>query len=88
MIWSIVIEKQWFFMSAIEVIMFIMSIVALVTGLLLSNSGSTGGLASLSGQDLEIFKKTKDRGLIKVLQIVMFVIMIAFLVLGLVFHFT
>ena len=75
-------------MSAIEVIMFIMSIVALVTGLLLSNSGSTGGLASLSGQDLEIFKKTKDRGLIKVLQIVMFVIMIAFLVLGLVFHFT
>ncbi|WP_033159854.1 preprotein translocase subunit SecG [Mycoplasmoides alvi] len=75
-------------MNAIEVIMFIMSVIALIIGLLLSNSGSTGGLASLSGQDLEIFKKTKDRGLIKILQILMFIIMIAFLVLGLVFHFT
>ncbi|WP_027124170.1 preprotein translocase subunit SecG [Mycoplasmoides pirum] len=75
-------------MNAIQIIMFIMSIISLIIGLLLSNSGSTGGLASLSGQDLEIFKKTKDRGLIKVLQIVMFVIMILFLILGLVFHFT
>ncbi len=74
-------------MGAIQIIMFVMSIVSLIIGLLLSNSGSTGGLASLSGQDLEIFKKTKDRGLIKGLQIVMFVFLIVFLLLGLIFHF-
>jgi preprotein translocase subunit SecG len=32
---------------------------------MLSSSGSTQGLASMNGQDLELFKKTKDRGLIK-----------------------
>lgn len=75
-------------MGAIQIVMFVLSGFSLLFGLLLSNSGSTSGLASLSGQDLEIFKKTKDRGIIKVLQILMFVIMILFLVLGLVFHFS
>lgn len=75
-------------MGAIQIVMFVLAGFSLLFGLLLSNSGSTSGLASLSGQDLEIFKKTKDRGIIKVLQIFMFVIMILFLVLGLVFHFS
>lgn len=75
-------------MTAIQIVMFILAVMTLAIGLLLSNSGNTGGLASLSGQDLEIFKKTKDRGLIKVLQIVMFIMMLLFLLLGLVFHFT
>ncbi|WP_343251766.1 preprotein translocase subunit SecG [Mycoplasma amphoriforme] len=75
-------------MGPIQIIMFVLAILSLIIGLLLSNSGSTGGLAWLSGQDLEIFKKTKDRGLIKSLQIIMFVLMLLFLILGLVFHFS
>ncbi|WP_027119845.1 preprotein translocase subunit SecG [[Mycoplasma] testudinis] len=75
-------------MGPIQIIMFVLAVFSLLIGLLLSNSGTTGGLASLSGQDLEIFKKTKDRGLIKGLQIVMFVFMLLFLILGLVFHFS
>lgn len=64
-----------------------MAILCLIIGLLLSNHGSTGGLASLSGQDLEIFRKTKDRGIVKILQITMFILVVLFLILGLVFHF-
>lgn len=59
-------------MHPLEIVIYIISVIVLIIGLLLSNSGSAGGLASLSNQDLEIFKKTKDRGLIKVLQIAMF----------------
>lgn len=59
-------------MHPLEIVIYIISVIVLIIGLLLSNSGSSGGLASLSNQDLEIFKKTKDRGLIKVLQIAMF----------------
>lgn len=33
----------------------------MIVGLLLSSSSPTGGLSSLNGQDLEIFKKTKDQ---------------------------
>jgi preprotein translocase subunit SecG len=44
-------------------------------GLLLSGSGSTTGLTALAGQDLELFKKTKDRGFVKILQMTMFVLM-------------
>ncbi|PFH41315.1 preprotein translocase subunit SecG [Mycoplasmoides pneumoniae] len=74
-------------MDAIQIVMFVMAILCLIIGLLLSNHGSTGGLASLSGQDLEIFRKTKDRGIVKILQITMFILVVLFLILGLVFHF-
>jgi preprotein translocase subunit SecG len=47
----------------------------LIIGLLLSGSGSTTGLTALAGQDLELFKKTKDRGFVKILQMVMFILM-------------
>jgi preprotein translocase subunit SecG len=55
--------------------------VCLVIGLLLSGSGSTTGLTALSGQDLELFRKTKDRGFIKILQMIMFLLMFSALVL-------
>ena len=49
-------------MIAIVIVCSILAIMCFIIGLLLSKSGSSGGLASLAGQDLEIFKKTKDRG--------------------------
>ena len=62
--------------------MFILGIIALLIGLLLSSSGSTTNLLSTGGQDLELFKKTKDRGFIKILQIVMFVVSLALIICG------
>ena len=69
-------------MTPIFVVMFIFGIIALVIGLLLSSSGSTTNLLSTGGQDLELFKKTKDRGFIKILQIVMFVVSLALIICG------
>ena len=62
--------------------MFIFGIIALVIGLLLSSSGSKTNLLSTGGQDLELFKKTKDRGFIKILQIAMFVVSLALIICG------
>ncbi|MDR1850889.1 MAG: preprotein translocase subunit SecG [Mycoplasmataceae bacterium] len=58
-----------------------LTIVAIVVGLMLSSSGSTQGLASMNGQDLELFKKTKDRGLIKWLQTIMYIDLLIVLIL-------
>ncbi len=69
-------------MTPIFVVMFILGIIALLIGLLLSSSGSTTNLLSTGGQDLELFKKTKDRGFIKILQIVMFVVSLALIICG------
>lgn len=69
-------------MTPIFIVMFIFGIIALVIGLLLSSSGSTTNLLSTGGQDLELFKKTKDRGFIKILQIVMFVVSLALIICG------
>lgn len=63
-----------------QISIYIFAIIALLIGLLLSNSGSTGGLAALSGHDLEIFKKTKDYGLVKILRIIMFILIILLIV--------
>ncbi|MDR2829191.1 MAG: preprotein translocase subunit SecG [Mycoplasmataceae bacterium] len=49
--------------------------IVIVIGLLLSSNGSTGGLTSMNGQDLELFKKTKDKGLVKILQLMLYVIL-------------
>ena len=48
----------------------IISSIFIILGLMLSSSGSTGGFTVNNGQDLELFKKTKDRGFIKLLQII------------------
>ena len=69
-------------MTPIFVVMFIFGIIALLIGLLLSSSGSTTNLLSTGGQDLELFKKTKDRGFIKILQIAMFVVSLALIICG------
>lgn len=69
-------------MTPIFVVMFILGIITLLIGLLLSSSGSTTNLLSTGGQDLELFKKTKDRGFIKILQIVMFVVSLALIICG------
>ena len=58
-------------MTPIFVVIFVLGMIALLIGLLLSSSGSTTNLLSTGGQDLELFKKTKDRGVIKILQITM-----------------
>ena len=49
-------------MKAIIVVCLIMAALCIVLGLLLSKSGTTSGIVTLSAQDMEIFKKTKDRG--------------------------
>jgi preprotein translocase subunit SecG len=54
--------------------------------LLLSPSGSTSGLSAMAGQDLELFKKTKDRGFIKVMQMVMFSLVLVLMVVCIVYR--
>lgn len=58
------------------IIILIVAIIIIILGLLLSGTGSNAGLSNISGQDLEIFKKTKDRGIIKILQFIMFIALI------------
>lgn len=62
-------------MSTVIIILTI-AIICVILGLLLSSSGSSAGLGSISGQDLEIFKKTKDRGIIKIIQFLLFIALI------------
>ena len=69
-------------MTPIFIVMFVFGIIALLIGLLLSSSGSTTNLLSAGGQDLELFKKTKDRGFIKFLQIAMFITSLALIICG------
>ncbi len=71
-------------MAVMTIVFLVLALLCLLIGLLLSNAGSTGGLASLSGQDLEIFRKTKDRGITKILQVAMFMISIILIVISIV----
>lgn len=73
-------------MQTSTIILLVLAIIAMIIGLLLSGSGSTTGLSSIAGQDLELFKKTKDRGFIKILQMIMFILMIIMIVLAIVFQ--
>lgn len=74
-------------MTAVTVICAVFGVLATLTGLLLSRSGSSGGLATLAGQDLEIFKKTKDRGIVKILQIFLFFMAISLIIIAIVVHY-
>lgn len=70
-------------MTGIEIFLFILAIIILIVGLLLSYAGTPGGgLAALAGEDLELFRKTKDRGVIKILQIIMFMLVIILIAIG------
>ncbi|MDR0985341.1 MAG: preprotein translocase subunit SecG [Mycoplasmataceae bacterium] len=62
-------------MGWISIALIVISAICLIVGLLLSGSGTTQGLTNIAGQDLELFKKTKDRGFVKILQITMFILM-------------
>ncbi len=62
-------------MTWATLIILILMAIVIVIGLLLSSNGSTGGLTSMNGQDLELFKKTKDKGLVKILQLMLYVIL-------------
>lgn len=63
------------------ILLIMASITSIVVGLMLSSSGTTSGLTSNNGSDLELFKKTKDRGLVKLLQIIMFLCLIIVFIL-------
>ncbi len=75
-------------MLAVVIVCSILAILSLIVALLLSRSGSSGGLASIGGQDLEIFKKTKDRGWIKGLQIFLFMMTVVLVIIAIVVYFT
>lgn len=61
---------------ALTIVLILIGILALIIGLSLSRTSPSNGISSLNGQDLEIFKKTKDRGWIKGLQVFMFLLTI------------
>lgn len=70
---------------SVTVIILVVSLVCIILGLLLSSSGASAGLTNISGQDLEIFKKNKDRGFIKIIQVILFIAIIVISVLIVVF---
>lgn len=71
-------------MEWLDILFYVLAIISLIVALLLSGSGSTGGLTSVAGNELEIFKKTKDRGLIKILQLVLFILVFVLIGIGIV----
>ncbi|GHU30572.1 hypothetical protein FACS1894166_00470 [Bacilli bacterium] len=71
-------------MGPISIALLVISVVCLIIGLLLSGSGSTTGLTAIAGQDLELFKKTKDRGFVKIMQMLMFFLMFSAFVISIV----
>ena len=73
-------------MIAVTIVCSILAILCVIVGLILSRAGTSGGLTSIMGQDLEIFKKSKDRGIMKFFQISMFVMAIILLFIVLIVH--
>ncbi len=75
-------------MDALQIIFYVLAIVAFIIALLLSGHGNTGGITPMSGNDIELFKKTKDRGVVKMLQFVLFVLVFVLITIGLIIKFT
>lgn len=73
--------------NAVVIICSIIAALCIVLGLLLSKTGSSSGITTMSGQDMEIFKKTKDRGWMKIFQIVMILSSFALLITAIVMKF-
>ena len=67
-----------------DIVFYVLAIVALIIALLLSGHGNTGGISPTSGNEIELFKKTKDRGVVKVLQLILFVMVFILLGIGIV----
>lgn len=74
-------------MEWLEILFYVLAGVALVCALLLSSHGSSNGLNSMSGSELELFKKTKDRGLVKGLQIFLFLLTFVLVMIALLLRF-
>lgn len=68
-------------MNSISVALIVLGVISIILGLLLAGSGSSTGLTALNGYDLELFKKTKDRGFIKILQIIFLLVLLTMLIL-------
>lgn len=73
--------------NAVVIICSIIAALCILLGLLLSKTGSSSGITTMSGQDMEIFKKTKDRGWMKIFQIVMILSSFALLITAIVMKF-
>lgn len=71
-------------MNALEIIFYVLAIISLIIALLLSSHGNSGGINPIAGNDIELFKKTKDRGIVKVLQFILFVMMFVLIAIGIV----
>ncbi len=72
-------------MNWATIVLIILGVIAIIIGLLISSSGATSGLNAMAGQDLELFKKTKDRGFVKAMQMVLFFIVFIIVVLLIVY---
>lgn len=59
-------------MGSLDIVLFVIAIITIICGLLLSRSGTGSGISAVSGQDIELFKNTKSRGIIKYVEYLMF----------------
>ena len=74
-------------MNWLEILFYVLAGISLVVALLLSGHGSSTGLNSMKNNELELFRKTKDRGIVKWLQIFLFIITIILVVSALLLRF-
>lgn len=74
-------------MQALEIVFYVLAIIALIIALLLSSNGNSSGINPIAGNDIELFKKTKDRGIVKILQFVLFVFVLVLITIGLIIRF-
>lgn len=68
----------------LDIVFYSLAAVSLLIALLLSSSGSTNGIVSTSGSDIEIFKKVKDRGIVKILQMILFILVFVLITIGII----
>lgn len=71
----------------LEILFYVLAGISLLIALLLSGHGSSNGLNSLSSSELELFKKTKDRGFIKWLQMILLILTVVLVVIALICRF-
>lgn len=69
-------------MEWLDIVFYVLAIISLIIALLLSGSGNTGGISPTSGNEIELFKKTKDRGAIKILQLILFILVFVLIGVG------
>ncbi len=74
-------------MGWLEILFYVLASIALVVALLLSGHGSTNGLNTINSSELELFKRTKDRGFVKWLQIFLFILTFVLILIALLIRF-